>query len=59
VGIAAEVVLLGGLIYLPLLQAVFMTAAIDNWQWLLLLFCPPLLLGIEELRKRFVRQKGH
>jgi magnesium-transporting ATPase (P-type) len=59
VGIAAEVVLLCGLIYLPPLQAVFMTAAIENWQWWLLLFCPPLLLGAEELRKRFVRQKMH
>jgi magnesium-transporting ATPase (P-type) len=59
VGIAAEVVLLCGLIYLPPLQAVFMTAAIAHWQWLLLLFCPPLLLGAEELRKRLVRQKVH
>ncbi len=56
-GIAAEVVLLVGLIYLPPLQSVFMTAPILGWQWLLLLLCPPVLFGAEELRKRLFHPK--
>lgn len=33
------------------LKQIFSTAPLTPWQWLLLLICPPLVLGAEELRK--------
>jgi Ca2+-transporting ATPase len=39
------------------LQAIFSTTNLTPSQWLLLLTCPPLLLGAEELRKAFRRRK--
>ncbi|HBB33509.1 MAG TPA: hypothetical protein DDZ80_14950, partial [Cyanobacteria bacterium UBA8803] len=46
-------VLILAIIYLPPLEQIFSTAPLTGWQWLGLLICPPLLLGAEELRKKF------
>jgi magnesium-transporting ATPase (P-type) len=56
VGIAVELIALLAFIYIPLFRNVFTTAPLEAWQWLLLLACPPLLLGAEELRKLLVRR---
>jgi Ca2+-transporting ATPase len=53
IGIATEWILILSIIYFKPLENIFATASIASWQWLLLLICPPLLLGAEELRKKF------
>jgi Ca2+-transporting ATPase len=55
-GIAVEWTLMLAIIYSPPLQAIFSTAPLAPWQWLLLAVCPPLLLGAEELRKILLRR---
>jgi magnesium-transporting ATPase (P-type) len=52
-GIATEWILILCIIFLKPLENIFGTAPLEIWQWLLLLICPPILLGAEELRKRF------
>jgi Ca2+-transporting ATPase len=52
-GIVTEWILILSIIFLQPLENIFATAPIAIWQWLLLLICPPILLGAEELRKRF------
>lgn len=54
-GIATEWILILCIIFLKPLENIFDTAPLAIWQWLLLLICPPILLGAEELRKRFFR----
>ncbi|OLP17857.1 HAD family hydrolase [Leptolyngbya sp. 'hensonii'] len=50
-GIAMEWMLVLAIIdFLPLRQ-IFSTAPLAPWQWLCLLICPPIILGLEELRK--------
>jgi magnesium-transporting ATPase (P-type) len=56
-GIGVECAALFAFIYFPPLSNIFTTAPLTNWQWLLLLFCPPLVLGAEELRKAIFRQR--
>ncbi|MEA5508806.1 cation-transporting P-type ATPase [Crocosphaera sp. UHCC 0190] len=53
-GIAIEWLLILSIIYITPLQKIFSTAPLLPWQWLMLLTCPLLLLGAEELRKVFV-----
>ncbi len=53
-GIAAELVLMLAIIYIPPLQKIFGTAPLETWQWSLLIICPPLILGVDEIRKRVV-----
>ena len=55
-GIAVEWMLIIAITKLAALQTVFSTAPIVGWQWLLLLLCPPIMLGAEELRKAWLRQ---
>ena len=56
IGIATEWILILSLMYFPPLQTIFTTTPLTNWQFALLLVCPPLLLGAEELRKfKFLR----
>ncbi|MHC5745927.1 MAG: cation transporting ATPase C-terminal domain-containing protein [Nostoc sp.] len=55
-GIAIEWALILAIIYSPTLQKIFVTAALQPSQLLLLLICPPLILMADELRKRIVRQ---
>jgi calcium-translocating P-type ATPase len=56
VGIAFEVALLVAIVYLPPLQGVFHTAALDPWAWPLLALWPVLVIGAEEARKAAFRR---
>ncbi|NUN65945.1 cation-transporting P-type ATPase [Pseudanabaena biceps] len=56
-GIATEWILIISIIQFSSLRQVFSTAPLTTWQWLFLIVCPPILLGAEELRKRFLRQR--
>lgn len=51
-GIAIEWILILSIIFAQPLANIFATAPLKSWQWLLLLVCPLILLGAEELRKR-------
>ena len=53
-GIAAELVLMLAIIYIPPLQKIFGTAPLSTWQWWALIICPPLILVADEIRKRVV-----
>jgi hypothetical protein len=56
-GIIIEVFLIAALVYIPPLQSVFHTAALDLSDWLLLCIWPPLILMFEEVRKALLRRK--
>lgn len=56
-GIIIEVFLIIALVYIPPLQSVFHTAALDLSDWLLLCIWPPLILLFEEVRKALLRRK--
>ena len=57
-GIAVEWILIVSIIEISQLRQIFSTAPMTTWQWLFLLICPPILLGAEELRKFFLRDRG-
>ncbi|HAT12927.1 MAG TPA: HAD family hydrolase, partial [Microcoleaceae bacterium UBA11344] len=50
-GIAIEWVLVAIVSNNAFLSRIFSTAPLAPWQWLVLLVCPPIVLGAEELRK--------
>lgn len=52
-GLGVEWALIAAIVTLPPLQRIFSTAPLTPGQWALLLLCPPLVLGLEELRKRY------
>ncbi|MEG3899540.1 MULTISPECIES: cation-transporting P-type ATPase [unclassified Microcoleus] len=54
-GIAVEWALILSIIYFPPLQKVFATAPLSPWQLSLLIFCPPLILIADEIRKKIVQ----
>ncbi|MDP4118861.1 MAG: HAD-IC family P-type ATPase, partial [Bacillota bacterium] len=54
-GVLFEIFLITMFIYLPPLQKIFHTAAIDLSDWAFLITLPPIILLIEEIRKFFVR----
>ncbi len=56
-GVGVECTALLVFIYYPPLSNIFTTSPLSVWQWLLLLACPPILLGAEELRKAIFRQR--
>jgi Ca2+-transporting ATPase len=56
VGIALEVAMIGLLAYTPGLQEIFHTSGLSGWEWMFLLAWPPLVLGVEEARKAFMRR---
>lgn len=56
-GIATEWLLVLIITHNAALQSVFSTAPLQPWQWLVLLICPPLILGAEEIRKAIVRKR--
>ncbi|WP_353930204.1 cation-transporting P-type ATPase [Okeanomitos corallinicola TIOX110] len=58
-GIAVEWILILSIIFSPTLQTVFSTAPLKLSHWLMLLFCPPLILMADELRKRVVQRFNH
>ncbi|AMA10870.1 HAD family hydrolase (plasmid) [Picosynechococcus sp. PCC 73109] len=53
VGIATEWMLVIMITKSAFFQNIFQTAPLDPWQWLVLITCPPLILGFDELWKRF------
>jgi potassium/sodium efflux P-type ATPase len=55
-GIGVECFVLWAFIDIPPLRQVFATQPLSLWQWLILLACPPLLLGAEEVRKAIGRR---
>ncbi|SHO44557.1 cation-translocating P-type ATPase [Anaerocolumna xylanovorans] len=57
-GIVVEVILIALLVYMPPLQKVFHTAALNISDWLFLCIWPPVILLIEEIRKSFLRKKS-
>jgi Ca2+-transporting ATPase len=57
VGIAVECLALLAFIYVPPLSQIFNTIPLSPWQWLMLLACPPILLGAEEIRKGLFRRR--
>jgi magnesium-transporting ATPase (P-type) len=54
-GIVTEWMLIISIVDVPLLRRVFSTSPLTLWQCLLLLLCPLILLGIEEIRKAWFR----
>ena len=59
VGIATELILLLLMIYTPFLQGLFNTAPIGWQEWMFLMAIPPVIVGIEEIRKFFARKRHH
>jgi magnesium-transporting ATPase (P-type) len=57
VGIATELVVISLIVYVPVLQEIFGTAAFSPEYWLFLLAWAPVLLVAEELRKGILRWK--
>ncbi|MBI3302418.1 MAG: cation-transporting P-type ATPase, partial [Deltaproteobacteria bacterium] len=57
VGIATELTLIAAIIYVPLLQGVFGTAAFPLRNWLFLFAWTPSLLLADEVRKALMRRK--
>ncbi len=55
-GIGIELVLFALIVYVPFLQTIFHTAPLDLIDWLFLCIWPFVIVGIEELRKMFVRR---
>jgi potassium/sodium efflux P-type ATPase len=56
-GIATEWMLIIAIIKIAPLRRIFSTAPLTTWQWVLLLFCPLILLGTEEFRKALLRRQ--
>ncbi len=56
-GIAAELALLGMLIYVPFIQPVFNTAPIGLREWAYLFAWTPVIFLLDELRKAILRQR--
>jgi Ca2+-transporting ATPase len=57
-GIVIEWSLVIPIAYIPSLNRLFSTSPLESWQLLLLLACPPILLGADELRKAFLRKRS-
>ncbi len=57
IGILCEIIIIIVLVYLPPLQSVFHTSALDWKDWLFLLIWPPFVLFMEEARKAWLRRK--
>jgi Ca2+-transporting ATPase len=56
-GIGSEWLLLLSIINIIPLRQIFSTAPLAPWQWLMLLACPPIMLGAEEIRKVIFRRR--
>ncbi|MBC3888959.1 HAD-IC family P-type ATPase [Acetobacterium paludosum] len=55
-GVIVQIILIITLIYLPVLQSVFHTAALSLTDWLFLCMWPPIILLLEEARKALIRR---
>jgi calcium-translocating P-type ATPase len=53
-GIAAELVLILSIIYVPFFQKIFATAPLSTLQWSAIIICPPLILVADEIRKSII-----
>jgi Ca2+-transporting ATPase len=58
-GIASQIVILSGIVYLPILQEIFGTYPLTIQNWGLLLMLAPLPLLAEEARKKLSRSTQH
>jgi potassium/sodium efflux P-type ATPase len=56
-GIAFECIALFAFIDFPPFRYVFSTASLAPWHWSIVLLCPPILLGAEEIRKACLRKR--
>lgn len=56
-GMLIEWTLIIAIIQIPFLRGIFSTAPLNPTQWVLLLLCPILVLGAEEMRKAMVRDR--
>lgn len=56
IGILIEWALILSIINILSLREIFATSPLVPWQWLILLICPPILLGAEEIRKAILRK---
>lgn len=57
-GIVFSVAVIMAIIYIPLLQGIFGTAALGLYEWLYILTFVPIMFAADELRKYFVRKGG-
>jgi len=57
-GMASQVFLLSFLMYVPLIQRVFGTTAIDSYDWAYLVGLALVVVFTEEIRKWFARRLG-
>ena len=57
-GVATEIAIIACLIYAPPLQRIFGLAPLAIKEWAFLLIFPPILLLMEEARKRVVRTRS-
>lgn len=55
-GVFVQIVLIIALVYIPALQSVFHTAALNLTDWLFLCMWPPIIILLEEIRKAWVRK---
>ena len=56
-GIIIELILIVAIIYIPFLNDIFNTAPISWLEWLYLLCIPFIVFGLEELRKKILRNR--
>ena len=56
-GIIIELILIAAIIYIPFLNDIFNTAPISWLEWLYLLCIPFIVFGLEELRKKILRNR--
>jgi magnesium-transporting ATPase (P-type) len=57
-GMLIEWTLIIAIIQVPFLRTIFSTAPLNSAQWVVLLLCPLLVLGAEEVRKAMVKGRS-
>jgi magnesium-transporting ATPase (P-type) len=58
IGIAVELIVVAAVIYIPVLQGIFGTAAFPATYWLFLFAWTPSLIVVDELRKYLLRRQA-
>jgi Ca2+-transporting ATPase len=58
IGIFVEFTLLASIVYIPILQSIFNTAALGATDWMILLSLSPAILLFDELRKYLARRRA-
>jgi magnesium-transporting ATPase (P-type) len=59
IGIAVELILLGILVYVPFFHGIFNTAPLGLVDWIYVFAWTPVIFFLDELRKAFLRWRGH